>query len=138
VYIDGLEPIFGKGTVDWRLLLVIEAGYDRQAKAYLDMLLSQAAGNYDANELCLFAEAIERIKGTKRGYAQPDKTKAILFYLQRRTERRPVKAAAEIQEFLKSCSPGEWVDKGHNLDRILAGAILSPIKRARRGRPRRS
>ena len=138
VYIDGLEPIFGKGAVDWRLLLVLEAGYDKQAKAYLDMLLSLAAEKYEASELRLFAEAIERIKRVKRGYVQPNKAKAIQFYLQRRAEGRPVKAAEEIQEFLKSCSPGEWTDKSHNLDRILAGAILGPLKRGSRGRPRRS
>ena len=138
VQIDGLEPIFGKGAVDWRLLLVIEAGYNKQAKGHLDMLLSRAAAKYDASELQLFAKAIEKIRQCSFGFAQPDKAKAVLFYLQRRTERRPVKAAMEIQEFLKSCSPGEWMDKGHNLDRILAGVILGPLKRRKRGRPRRS
>ena len=87
VCIDCLEPIFGKGAVTWRLMLVLEAGYVKQAKGYLDMLLSKAAATYDDHELRLFAAACETIKRCGHGYAQPDKAKAILFYLDRRSAR---------------------------------------------------
>ena len=137
VHIDGLEPIFGKGAVDWRLLLVLEAGYDATAKGYLDWLLSRAAASYDALELGLFAKAIDRVKRSGQGFAQPDKARATLYMLQRRAAGNPVKDGDEVEQYLTSVTPVGAENKTRNMARILQGVVLDKYRR-REGRPKKT
>ena len=76
VYYDHLEPIFGKGTVDWRLMMCLEAGYDPRAKWELDLMMQCAARAFDYEELERFASAMRSSSG--QNGVMPHRTRLVL------------------------------------------------------------
>jgi hypothetical protein len=134
---DSLEAFFGKGAVDWRLILCLEARHNAQAKAELDSKLSHAASAFDYPELERFASAMKCIASRNggNGFAAPDKARAILFVVARALKGHPVESGNEIEQFLESCDPGGFTGKRHNLSRILKGPVLGRFKGNKAGRP---
>jgi hypothetical protein len=65
VYQDGLESIFGKGTVDWRLMMCLEARYNPRARAELDLMMLRAARAFDYEELERLPSAMKLLKSVK-------------------------------------------------------------------------
>jgi hypothetical protein len=138
VYHEGLESIFGKGTVDWRLMMCLEALHNPRAMAELNLMMSRAALSFDHEELKRFAATMQLILSAKGGaYAAPDKAKAVLYFLKRRAEGNPVKSGKEIGQFLEERKSAGFTGKGHNLSRILTGVILGHLKGEKAGRPPR-
>ena len=112
VYYDHLESIFGKGTVDWRLMMCLEAGYNPRAKEELDLMMLCAARAFEYEELERFASAMRLLKQAKHGDAAPDKARAIRYFLQRRAEGNPIRFGKEIGQFLERCNPTDLPGKG--------------------------
>ena len=80
IYYDVLEPILGKGTVDWRLMMCLEAGYNHRAREELDLMVLRAERAFDYEELERFASAMRLLKRAKHGHAAPDKARAVLYF----------------------------------------------------------